>query len=44
MSVCEHCQVKRFELDAPLNKYDRATFYTQDQVVGYTGAALLHLS
>ena len=30
--------VKRFELDAPLNKYDRNTFYTQDQVVGYTGA------
>lgn len=28
--------VKRFELDAPLNKYDRATFYTQDQVKGYT--------
>ncbi|BDA42130.1 probable 12-oxophytodienoate reductase 1 [Coccomyxa sp. Obi] len=23
--------VKRFELDAPLNKYDRNTFYTQDQ-------------
>lgn len=28
--------VKRFELDAPLNKYDRDTFYTQDQQVGYT--------
>jgi 12-oxophytodienoic acid reductase len=28
--------VKRFELDAPLNKYDRSTFYTQDQVIGYT--------
>lgn len=27
---------KRFELDAPLNKYDRNTFYTQDPVVGYT--------
>ncbi|RLM99105.1 putative 12-oxophytodienoate reductase 5 [Panicum miliaceum] len=27
----------RFELpDAPLNKYDRATFYTSDPVVGYT--------
>uniref|UniRef100_A0ACD5WPV5 Uncharacterized protein n=1 Tax=Avena sativa TaxID=4498 RepID=A0ACD5WPV5_AVESA len=27
---------KRFELDAPLNEYDRSTFYTQDPVVGYT--------
>ena len=27
---------KRFALNAPLNKYDRATFYTQDPVVGYT--------
>jgi 12-oxophytodienoic acid reductase len=27
---------KRFELDAPLNKYDRNTFYTQDPIVGYT--------
>ena len=27
---------KRFELDAPLNKYDRSTFYTQDPIVGYT--------
>ncbi|KAG0513445.1 hypothetical protein BDA96_10G102800 [Sorghum bicolor] len=27
---------KRFELNAPLNKYDRYTFYTQDPVVGYT--------
>uniref|UniRef100_A0A0E0KR24 NADH:flavin oxidoreductase/NADH oxidase N-terminal domain-containing protein n=1 Tax=Oryza punctata TaxID=4537 RepID=A0A0E0KR24_ORYPU len=27
---------RRFQLDAPLNKYDRATFYTQDPVVGYT--------
>ncbi|KAF0926303.1 hypothetical protein E2562_022121 [Oryza meyeriana var. granulata] len=27
---------RRFELDAPLNKYDRNTFYTQDPVVGYT--------
>ncbi|CAM0908825.1 unnamed protein product [Alopecurus aequalis] len=26
---------KRFELDTPLNKYDRSTFYTQDPVVGY---------
>ncbi|KAL8061278.1 hypothetical protein ABFS82_02G076800 [Erythranthe guttata] len=28
--------VRRYELDAPLNKYDRNTFYTQDPVVGYT--------
>ncbi|KAL6624634.1 hypothetical protein ACP70R_031955 [Stipagrostis hirtigluma subsp. patula] len=27
---------RRFELDAGLNKYDRATFYTSDPVVGYT--------
>ena len=27
---------KRFELNAPLNKYDRFTFYTPDPVVGYT--------
>uniref|UniRef100_A0A0D3FW96 NADH:flavin oxidoreductase/NADH oxidase N-terminal domain-containing protein n=2 Tax=Oryza TaxID=4527 RepID=A0A0D3FW96_9ORYZ len=27
---------RRFQLDAPLNKYDRATFYTHDPVVGYT--------
>ncbi|KAK1437969.1 hypothetical protein QVD17_03770 [Tagetes erecta] len=27
---------KRFELDAPLNKYKRATFYNGDPVVGYT--------
>lgn len=27
---------KRFELNAPLNKYDRLTFYTSDPVVGYT--------
>jgi 12-oxophytodienoic acid reductase len=27
---------KRFELDAPLNNYDRSTFYTQDPVIGYT--------
>ena len=26
----------RFELDAPLNKYHRETFYTSDPVVGYT--------
>ena len=27
---------KRFELNAPLNMYDRSTFYTPDPVVGYT--------
>ncbi|KAL9274499.1 putative 12-oxophytodienoate reductase 11 [Drosera capensis] len=27
---------RRFELDAPLNKYDRSTFYIADPVVGYT--------
>uniref|UniRef100_A0A0D9WN93 NADH:flavin oxidoreductase/NADH oxidase N-terminal domain-containing protein n=1 Tax=Leersia perrieri TaxID=77586 RepID=A0A0D9WN93_9ORYZ len=27
---------RRFKLNAPLNKYDRSTFYTQDPVVGYT--------
>ncbi|EOA38169.1 hypothetical protein CARUB_v10009647mg [Capsella rubella] len=27
---------RRFELDAPLNKYDRPSFYTTDPVVGYT--------
>ncbi|KAK8551129.1 hypothetical protein V6N13_119615 [Hibiscus sabdariffa] len=27
---------RRFELGAPLNKYDRNTFYTSDPVVGYT--------
>ncbi|XP_076930656.1 putative 12-oxophytodienoate reductase 11 [Bidens hawaiensis] len=27
---------KRFELNAPLNKYNRETFYTSDPVVGYT--------
>ncbi|KAB2616853.1 12-oxophytodienoate reductase 11 [Pyrus ussuriensis x Pyrus communis] len=27
---------KRFELTAPLNKYNRETFYTSDPVVGYT--------
>nr|XP_010930414.1 12-oxophytodienoate reductase 1 [Elaeis guineensis] len=26
---------RRFELNAPLNKYDRSTFYTSDPVVGY---------
>ncbi|CAD6339813.1 unnamed protein product [Miscanthus lutarioriparius] len=32
---------KRFELNAPLNKYDRSTFYTQDPVVGYTDYPIL---
>ncbi|CAI9275492.1 unnamed protein product [Lactuca saligna] len=27
---------KRFELDAPLNKHNRETFYTEDPIVGYT--------
>jgi 12-oxophytodienoic acid reductase len=27
---------KRFELEAPLNKYHRETFYTSDPVIGYT--------
>ncbi|KAJ0086458.1 hypothetical protein Patl1_07590 [Pistacia atlantica] len=27
---------KRFELNAPLNKYHRDTFYTDDPVIGYT--------
>ncbi|KAH8490093.1 hypothetical protein H0E87_022569 [Populus deltoides] len=27
---------RRFELHAPLNKYNRETFYTHDPVVGYT--------
>ncbi|MFS8006242.1 putative 12-oxophytodienoate reductase [Helianthus anomalus] len=27
---------KRFRLNAPLNMYDRSTFYTDDPVVGYT--------
>ncbi|KAK1280967.1 putative 12-oxophytodienoate reductase 11 [Acorus gramineus] len=27
---------RRFEIDAPLNKYDRSTFYVPDPVVGYT--------
>ncbi|XP_060673685.1 12-oxophytodienoate reductase 2-like [Ziziphus jujuba] len=27
---------KRFELNAPLNKYNRATFYIPDPVLGYT--------
>ncbi|GAA0168674.1 hypothetical protein Leryth_019245 [Lithospermum erythrorhizon] len=34
---------KRFELDAPLNKYDRDTFYTHDPVVGYTDYPFLQV-
>ena len=32
---------KRFELNAPLNKYHRETFYTPDPVIGYTDYAFL---
>lgn len=28
--------VDRFKVNAPLNKYDRSTFYTHDPVLGYT--------
>ncbi|WOL01592.1 12-oxophytodienoate reductase 11 isoform X1 [Canna indica] len=35
---------RRFELDAPLNKYDRSTFYTPDPVVGYTDYPFLESS
>ncbi|XP_010912703.1 putative 12-oxophytodienoate reductase 11 [Elaeis guineensis] len=35
---------KRFELNAPLNKYDRSTFYTPDPVVGYTDYPFLECS
>ncbi|VFQ73656.1 unnamed protein product [Cuscuta campestris] len=34
--------VLRFKLGAPLNKYDRKTFYTQDPVVGYTDYPFLN--
>ncbi|KAH9330219.1 hypothetical protein KI387_002327 [Taxus chinensis] len=34
---------KRFELNAPLNEYDRSTLYTSDQVVGYTDYPFLQL-
>ncbi|KAK6805259.1 hypothetical protein RDI58_003044 [Solanum bulbocastanum] len=27
---------KRFEVNAPLNKYNRSTFYTNDPIIGYT--------
>lgn len=32
---------RRFELNAPLNKYNRNTFYIPDPVVGYTGYPFL---
>lgn len=35
---------KRFELDSPLNKYDRSTFYTPDPVIGYTDYPFLDSS
>lgn len=35
---------KRFELNAPLNQYDRATFYASDPVVGYTDYPFLESS
>ncbi|KAL5559821.1 hypothetical protein UlMin_036032 [Ulmus minor] len=35
---------KRFELDAPLNKYNRETFYLSDPVIGYTDYPFLEAS
>ena len=35
---------KRFELDAPLNKYKRETFYLSDPVIGYTDYPFLEAS
>ncbi|KAH9781308.1 12-oxophytodienoate reductase 2 [Citrus sinensis] len=35
---------RRFELNAPLNKYNRETFYTSDPVVGYTDYPFLNTS
>ncbi|KAK6945518.1 NADH:flavin oxidoreductase/NADH oxidase, N-terminal, partial [Dillenia turbinata] len=35
---------RRFELKAPLNKYNRSTFYTPDPVVGYTDYPILDVS
>ncbi|KAJ8436435.1 hypothetical protein Cgig2_013476 [Carnegiea gigantea] len=34
--LANHDLPKRFELDVPLNKYRRETFYTSDPAVGYT--------
>lgn len=36
--------VLRLKMNAPLNKYIRATFYTHDPVVGYTDYPFLNLS
>ncbi|KAJ4713756.1 12-oxophytodienoate reductase [Melia azedarach] len=33
----------RFQLDAPLNKYDRDTFYSHDPVIGYTDYPFLEI-
>ncbi|MCL7046549.1 hypothetical protein MKW94_028771 [Papaver nudicaule] len=35
---------KRFAIDAPLNKYNRDTFYTSDPIVGYTDYPFLDQS
>ncbi|KAJ0972929.1 hypothetical protein J5N97_020888 [Dioscorea zingiberensis] len=35
---------KRFEINAPLNKYDRSTFYTSNPVIGYTDYPFLDSS
>ena len=35
---------RRFELNAPLNKYDRSTFYTDNPVIGYTNYPFLESS
>lgn len=35
---------RRFEFNAPLNKYDRSTFYTSDPVVGYVDYPFLESS
>lgn len=33
---------RRFQLNAPLNEYDRSTFYTSDPVIGYTDYPFLY--
>ncbi|KAL2477634.1 12-oxophytodienoate reductase 1 [Forsythia ovata] len=35
---------RRFELDAPLNEYNRSTFYIPDPVVGYTDYPFLEVT
>lgn len=35
---------KRFELDAPLNKHERSTFYSSDPVIGYTDYPFLEVA